>query len=195
MDLKGVYRIVSRYMTLVLFIVLSFSGGALFLWNGYKDLNENKVSFEKEKNDVAKKHFDRELELQKREFLASQIESKNAELAAQLKAKELELTELSTRLNLELQSVGVAQVNRSAEEKLQALMSEFSAMGVNLNTKPRCGDDQVRYNTAKSKFDEVDSWAVAHSLENKYSNFLSHNRRFVISVGCVREETGAFSPQ
>lgn len=194
MDLKSIYRVVSRYIAVVLFITTSFAGGALFLWNGYKDLDAQKVVFEKEKFVVAEKQFNRELELQKREFLAIQAETKNAEMAAQVKVKELEHEKISARLKIEQESVSGTQISKAAEEKLQALMSEFSALGVNLNSKPHCGDDQAKYNSAKAKYDEIYSWAEAHSLEKKYRNFLFHNQQSVISFGCLKGEKGAFAP-
>lgn len=194
MDFKSIYRVVSRYSAVVLFFATTFGSCALFLWNGYKDLDMQKVAFEKEKFVVAETQFNRELELQKREFLVIQAESRNAELAAQVKVKELEHEKKSAQLKVEQQSVSEAQISKAAEEKLQTLMSEFSAMGVNLNSPPHCGDDQKKFNSAKAKYDEIYSWAEAHSLEKKYRNFLFHNQQSIISFGCLEGEKGAFAP-
>ncbi|KAA8740892.1 hypothetical protein FE275_13270 [Pseudomonas koreensis] len=194
MDLKGIYLVARRYSAAVLCMATLFAGGALFLWNGYKDLDAQKVAFEKEKLSVVEAQFKRELELQKREFLVTHTESMNVEKTAQLKAKELEQEKVSALLMVEQQSISKAQINKAAEEKLQMLMSEFSALGVNLNAKPNCGDDQAKYNSAKAKYDEIYSWAEAHGLEKKYSNFLFHNQRSTITFGCLKPEKGAFAP-
>lgn len=194
MDFKNIYRMAGRYSAVVLFFATTFGSGALFLWNGYKDLGTQKVAFEKEKFAVAEKQFNRELELQKREFLVIQAESRNAELAAQIKVKELEHEKTSAQLRVEKQSVSEAQISKAAEEKLQALMSEFSAMGVNLNSPPHCGDEQKKFNSAKAKYDEIYSLAEAHSLEKKYRIFLFQNEQSVIRLGCLEGEKGAFAP-
>lgn len=194
MDLKSIYLVARRYSAAVLCMASIFAGGAVFLWNGYKELDAKILAFEKEKSSVTESQFKRELELQKREFMAVHAESRIVEKTAQLKATELEQEKISEQLIVEQRSVSTAQINKAAEEKLQALMSEFSAMGVNLNSKPNCGDDQAKYNSAKAKYDEIYSWAEAHSLEKKYRNFLFHNQRSTITFGCLKPEKGAFAP-
>jgi transcriptional regulator with XRE-family HTH domain len=188
MDLKIIFRVARRYSAAVLCLAMVFAGGALFLWNGYKDLDAQKVAFEKEKFTVAEAQFKRELELQKREFLVANVESKNVEKAAQLEAKKLEQEKISAQLMVEQQAVSKAQLSKVAKEKLQALMSEFSALGVDLNSNPFCGDkaDLARYNTAKAKYDEIYSLAEAYALDDKYSNFLFHNQQAVQSFGCAK---------
>lgn len=188
MDLKDIYGMARRYSAAVLCMATLFSGGALFLWNGYKDLDAQRLAFEREKSAVAETQFKRELELQKRELLVANAESMNVEKAALYEAKKLEQDQISAQLAIEQQAVSKAQLAKAAEEKMLALMSEFSTLGVDLNSNPFCGDkaDLVRYNTAKSKYDEIYSLAEAYSLDEKYSNFLFHNQQSVQSFGCAK---------
>ena len=117
MELKVIYRVARRYSAAVLCLATLFAGGALFLWNGYKDLDAQKVAFEKEKFTVAEAQFKREVELQKREFLVTLTESRNVEKTAQFKAKELEQEKISALLMVEQRSISKAQIDKAAEEK------------------------------------------------------------------------------
>lgn len=103
----------------------------------------------------------------------------NVEKAALYEAKKREQDQISAQLAIEQQAVSKAQLAKAAEEKMLALMSEFSALGVDLNSNPFCGDkaDLTRYNTAKAKYDEIYALAEAYSLDKKYSNFLFHNQQ------------------
>jgi F0F1-type ATP synthase membrane subunit b/b' len=200
MDFRNALKVIKHHLAVFLVVTGMFAGvtgtvGA-WLWKEYRDLQQQIAQFEQRKSEVAEVQNNRELELKNREYIAGQIESNYTERAKALKGRELELQRASEQLKLDQQALIAEHGEKAAEMKLQALMSEFSALGVNLNSNPFCGDkeEQARYYSAKAKYDEIYSWAEAHSLQKKYRNFLFHNQRSMISFGCAKGEKGAFAP-
>lgn len=195
MNLKNIYLASKRHFAVLLFLVMSYAGAVAYLWDQYggiqkqlaetnqaqQRLSEDKIQFEKHKSEELEARFNREAALQKRELIADQLAEKNSAVEADLKRREAKYLELVGRLSSEQQKLGESAERQAAEIKLQSLMSEFAALGVNLNAKP-CGDTEAlkKYNMAKAKYDEIYSWAEAHSLDEKYRNFLFHNQQSVI---------------
>lgn len=195
LNLKSFYQAIKRHFAVVLFLVISYAGAVAYLWDKYGDiqkqqteinvsqqrLSEEKIQFERHKSAELEARFQREAELQKRELIASQATEKNAAAEEDIKRRETKYLELVAKLSSEQQELGESAQRQTAELKLQSLMSEFAALGINLNSKP-CGDPEAikKYNIAKAKYDEIYSWAEAHSLNEKYSNFLFHNQQSVI---------------
>lgn len=195
MNFKSVYRVVTRYFAGLLCLTTLYAGALVYLWDKNEDIqkkytelyqaqqsfNHEKVEFERHKAEELEAHFRREMELQKRELIADQDAKKNADAETSIKDREVKYLELTNKLDSEQQKLGESAARQAAEQKLQSLMSEFAAFGVNLNSKP-CGDAEAlrKYNAAKVKFDEIYSWAEAHSLEDKYRNFLFHNQQSVL---------------
>lgn len=195
LNFRSFYQVTKRHFAVVLFLVISYAGAVVYLWERYGDiqkqqaevnlsqqrLSEEKIQFERHKSEELEARFQREAELQKRELIASQTEEKNAIAEADIKRREAKYVELVAEVNSEQQKLSESAQRQAAEVKLQSLMSEFSALGVNLNAKP-CRDPEAirKYNSAKAKYDEIYSWAEAHNLNEKYSNFLLHNQQSVI---------------
>ncbi|PHH39798.1 hypothetical protein [Pseudomonas putida] len=209
MSFSSSLRFIKHNIAVFLIVGGIFAGTAgavgAWLWSEYRDLLQQKAQFEQRRFELAEVQHERErnlteimnkreLDLKNREYIAGQVESSYAERESVLKARELELQRTAQQLNQDQQALIAEHGEKAAEMKLQALMSEFSAMGVNLNVKPRCGKDQEKFYSAKSKYDEIYSWAEAHSLEKKYQNFLFHNQQSVITFGCVKNEAGASAP-
>jgi hypothetical protein len=66
-------------------------------------------------------------------------------------------------------------------------MSQFSAMGANLNDILRCGDTdgQARYNAAKAKYSEIYTLAEANGMKEKYKSFFFHNGQHIVHYSCL----------
>ncbi|WP_419737260.1 hypothetical protein [Pseudomonas sp. COR18] len=192
MNLKTIYLASKRHFAVLLFLSMSYASAVVYLWDQYRGiqiqlseinqaqlkLSEDKIQFEKYRSEELQARFSRESALQKRELIADQLAKRNSAAEEDLKRREATYLELVGRLNSEQQKLGASAERQAAEIKLQSLMSEFAALGVSLSSKP-CGDAEAikKYNTAKAKYDEIYSWAEAHSLDEKYRNFLFHNQQ------------------
>lgn len=200
--------------------MLAGAAGAVgaWLWSEYRDLQQQKAQLEQRKfevaeaqlqrerefaeamnkreRDLAEAQLKREVELKNREYIVGQVESNYAEQERALKVRELELQRASEQTKRDQRVLIAEYGEKAAEMKLQALMSEFSALGIDLNSNPFCGDktEQARYNTAKAKYDEIYSFAEANSLDDRYSNYLFHNQQSVQHFGCAKGQKGAFAP-
>ncbi|MEP6880086.1 MAG: hypothetical protein ABI865_14700 [Nitrosospira sp.] len=161
-----------------------------YVWNQYKQLysvkdalgaerkaiSEERVAFEKLRADTASAHSSRELELNTREIHAQQIEQQLKERSANVQRKTDENNAAAQTLRATGVALSQAARLRVAEENLQRLMSEFSAMGINLNNQP-CGDAAAasRFNAAKSKYSEALALSEANGLYAKYRHFFFAN--------------------
>jgi hypothetical protein len=58
-------------------------------------------------------------------------------------------------------------------------MSEFSSMGVDLNARLKCGDEEgyKMFYLAKAKYTEVYTLAEVYNLTERYRNFFFRNGR------------------
>ena len=113
-----------------------------------------------------------------------QLEGQNKEKLASLQQRASEYEAAFGKLQQAQSSVSQAQRQKEVEDKLQALMSQFSAMGVNLNDPLRCGDidGQARYNAAKAKYTEIYTLAEANGMTKRFNNFFFHNGQRVHSA-------------
>jgi len=170
MNIRSALDFIKHNVAVFLIGAMMFAGAVGWLWN------ENKVvhQYKSEVNDALSK---RETELQKRELAVGQAEAKYAEREKALEAREIEYQRSSEQLELDQQALSAEYGEKAAERQLLALMSEFSAMGVDLNANPYCGskEDLKWFRRAKAKYSEIDAFAQAHSLEEKYSGFLVRN--------------------
>ncbi|MHC8298977.1 hypothetical protein [Pseudomonas sp. ZS1P83] len=190
MSSSNTLSFVKHNLAVFLIVGGTFAGAAgtvgAWLWSEYKDLQQQTAQFEHRKSEAAEAQNKRELELKNREYIAAQVESNYAERDKALKARELQYQRLSEQLKLDQQSLSAEQEEKAAERQLQVLMSEFSALGVNLNANPYCGSqaDLNKFNTAVAKFSEIAALAQAHSLEKKYRGFLTRNEQHSFSFHC-----------
>jgi hypothetical protein len=119
------------------------------------------------------------LALEKKEFLVEQAERNIASSTADLTRREQVLAESYAKLVAERATLESERAVASEDARIQMLISEFSALGVNLNDNHHClsGDALIRYNAAFSKFSAITALVRASSLANKYAVFISQNQR------------------
>jgi uncharacterized protein YigA (DUF484 family) len=162
-----------------------------YVWGEYKDLLKERKSLkdeivhsEKNRADVSIALIAQKAELDKREFVLQQLEGQNKEKLASLQQRASEYEATFGKLQQAQSSVSQAQRQREVEDKIQALMSQFSSMGVSLNDPLRCGDadDQARHNAAKAKYTEIYTLAEANGMEKKFKHFLSRSGQWVYSA-------------
>lgn len=186
----------------LLIVSIGFAGFGYKLWDVHQAqeeeakvlanklvaINDLMVAFEKDKASVAVEQAKRDLELQKREFLVGRAEVDAAKQQADLAEREQHLVDASAELKVGQQLLSKEQLAAAAEDRIQKLMSEFSALGVNLNDNHFCmsGDDLRRFYSANTKFSEISSLVKANLLIAKYSDFMEQNMPRSRWYGCGR---------
>ena len=201
-DLKRLTAYLKRNLVGILVVATIYAGVGLKLLDVQKDqeveskrlanervvLNDLKVEFEKEKASSSVEQAKRELELQKREFLIARTDEEIAKQQIELRSREQSLLDSTQRLQAGQRLLSQEQVAASVEEKIQALMSEFSALGVNLDDNYFCfsGEYLQRYYSAKAKFSQIYTLAKANLLLGKYGDFIEQNRPQRRWYGCGR---------
>ncbi|MBY0579865.1 MAG: hypothetical protein K2P57_12585 [Burkholderiales bacterium] len=150
-------------------------------------LDEEIVRSEKNRADASIALIAQKAELEKREFVLQQLEGQNKEKLAALQQRASEYEAAFGKLQQAQSSVSQAQRQKEIEDKIQTLMSQFSAMGVNLNDPVRCGDadGQSRFNAAKAKYTEIYTLAEANGMTKRFNNFFFHNGQNMYS-GCQK---------
>lgn len=198
MDLKIVIALARRYLASTVIVVLMLAGGMVFVWGEYKELSKQKDQLaterkalyeeralsEKNRADTAIALMERKVEIDKREFALQQLEAQNKERLTILQQKTAENDVALEKVKQGQSVLSQAQRQKEAEEKIQTLMSEFSAMGVNLNDPLHCGDSEAltKHNAAKSKYTEIYTLAEANRLTQRFRNFLFHNGQMLHSA-------------
>lgn len=190
MTFSAVINAIKDYLAIAVFGLVSYSAAGLWLWNQSKDLQQQEVQLAHSKSEVAEAQNKRELELRSREYIAGQVAAKNAEREEALKTREQQYQRSSEQLKLDQQALIAEFGEKAVERQLQNLMSEFSALGVDLNANPYCGSQANlnKFNSAVAKYSEIAALAQAHSLEKKYSRFLTKNEQHSFSFGCYKVE-------
>lgn len=196
MSFKGMMDIVKQHFIVVIVLLMTYAGGLGFLWNGYEDLNAKKIKFLEEKASAVEAQSNREIELQKREYNVQKTEDEIARTVSEIQSQKSANEKSLALLRIQQSALSETQARKDAETKLQLLMSEFSALGVDLDSNPHCGaaEDLKRYNTARSKYYEIYDLAKTYALDKKYSYFLFHNEQNVTSFGCASKQKGAGAP-
>jgi len=198
LDLTTILKILrGRFLVPTLTVLILLSAGMAFVWGEYKEvlkqkdsmaadrkvLYEDRVAFEKERASAAASMAVSQAELEKREYLVKQAQGQLAEKLSDLRQRADQYGSAEARLKIAAQSVSAAQLGRDAEERLLRLMSEFSALGVSLNSAP-CGDAAAlqKYNVARAKYSEAHAVAEANGLTKKYKAFFATNEQLVWST-------------
>ncbi|WP_434573062.1 hypothetical protein [Pseudomonas sp. Z3-8] len=186
MSFKGMIDVVKQHFVVVIVLLVMYASGLGFLWKGYEDLNAKKIEFLEEKASVMETQSDREIELQKREYNVQKAEDEVARTVSEIKSQKSANEKSLAQLRDQQSALSEAQARKDVETKLQLLMSEFSALGVDLDSNPHCGtaEDVKRYNTASSKYYEIYDLAKTYALHKKYNYFLFHNGQNVTSFAC-----------
>jgi uncharacterized membrane protein len=209
-DFKGALSTVNRkYFKPFVVLVLVFGGAiisaATYLVAQYQELEKQKeqllldqkrlgddrAAVEKLRTELEKRRADveialnaRSLALDKREFVVGMHEQENGAAAEALSARSAAVNESAARVNALAQTVSTVQQTAAAETKLEALMSEFVAMGVDLDEPPPCNDPKAQaiYNRAKAKYGETYAFAAAHGLRDRYSYFFGRASLVAVQV-------------
>jgi len=189
MSFKGMMDIVKQHFVVVIVLLMMYAGGLGFLWNGYEDLNAKKIKFLEEKASTIEAQSKREIELQKREYNVQKAEDEIAKTVSDVKSEKSANAKSLALLQIQQSALSGAQARKDAETKLQLLMSEFSALGVDLDSNPNCGtpEERKRYSTARSKYYEIYDLAKTNALDKKYGYFLFHNGQNVTTYECPRK--------
>jgi chromosome segregation ATPase len=192
MDMKTAITLgARRYLAPTVVVLLVLASGMAYVWREYQDLlkerktlNDEIVRSEKNRADAAIALIVQKSELEKREFVLQQLEGQNKEKLAALQQRASEYEAAFGKLQQAQSSVTQAQRQKEIEDKIQILMSQFSAMGVNLSDPLRCGDadGQARFNATKAKYTEIYTLAEANSMVKKFNSFFFHNAQHVQSA-------------
>lgn len=196
MDLKIAVSFVKRHVGAALIVALAISGAWVFIWNEYKDLlkqkdplaadrksfNEEKTLFEKVRADFSIEKANRQLEINKQEFALQQQDKMTQDLLLDVKNRATEYNSKLETLRESQRAVSEAQQAKQASDGIKKMMSEFAAMGIDLNDHPYCDDlaENKKYNMALVKYSEIYTMAEAYNLTGRYSHFLFKNGRTVI---------------
>lgn len=182
-----------KFLVQTVIVILLLSGGMIYIFGEYKDvinyrdklyadrqaLESDRSSFALYKSDTESKLSARSAALDVREFTVTQRESANQLLTDQLNRRASEYNDAFARLKEYGEKVSVARVQHEAEMQLRQMMSDFTAMGVNLNTSIMCRDQaaETRYNIAATKMSEALALAEAYGLYQSYQEFFFRNAK------------------
>jgi hypothetical protein len=180
MVLKTAMVLAKRFLVPTVVVLLMLGTSMTWIWGQYEKLIERG-------DQLAAKEIDlsgRKAELDKREFIVQQQEKNYQEQLASFQQKVAEYDGASAKLKQEQAEVSEAQRIKTGSEKIERLMSEFSALGVNLDHQACDREAQIRYNTAKSKISEISTLIKAYGLERRYDHFFNTGVRMVIKATC-----------
>ena len=192
MDIKTAIILARRHLVGTVVIILLSSGAISAtgwkLWSEYKQLEEKRealddserrlsserIAFEKYRSDVNAALDKEKLEVEKREFFVSQLEKENKTELATIQERQKEYSEAFDKIQSQQATLGQVELQKSADARMDQLMSEFSALGVSLRQEVNCNDPAAiaKYNRAKAKYDEIAAFANAHNLQSRYQEFL-----------------------
>lgn len=191
MTLENAFKIIKRYTVQSLIVVAICTPMAFYLFKEYKELQVMKDEHNKEVH-----AFYAKAALLEKEIIQKQGENFKQQIYIEQIKKEYEikLTELeSIKKNINAEYARLADKEKMltasnqkhlASEKLQAMMSEFSRIGVDLSRSPKCQDSEEkwqRYNMAKAKLNEASTYAQANGLYDAYKGFFVSNATFMVS--------------
>jgi hypothetical protein len=198
MDSKLFLALAKRSSSSMVIAVALVVPVGIYLWNEYKDLvkqkdqlandrrafNDERSALEKARADGAILATERKAELEKREIALRELEKENQSMLAAVLQRRTEFSAAFDKLKQAQADVGLAQRAKLAEEKIERLMSEFSALRVNLNDTLKCNDaeGQGRYNAARAKYSEIAAIGEAYGLESRYKSFFFRNGQSVVSA-------------
>jgi len=199
MDIKSAQVIARRYLAPAVVVILLSLGVVGFFVKEYKDLSkqkdelaekvkgfgEDRLRYEHQRIEDERLLLARKAELDKREFLQQQYDAKYSENLAALKQRADEYSAAEANLRQTATLVSQSQRDKDAEERLQKVISEFSALGMDITSSPPCDPARrQRYTAAKAKYSEARALALASNLYVRYRNFFSDNETMMVSFDC-----------
>ena len=178
MNLKTALVLAKRFLTSTIVVILMLGTAMAWVWDKYEKTIE-------ERKQLAVKEIalsERKAELEKREFIVQQREKDYEERLSSLQKRVTEYDTTAAKLKQEQAEVSEAQRIKDAQGKIERLMSEFSALGVNLS-RPACNEEaRVRYNVAQAKYSEIYTLSNTYGLKGRYDHFLKSNRGIIKST-------------
>jgi hypothetical protein len=191
MDIKKLTAYLKRNVVGIIVVYTLYAGVGVALWDVHKGqeaeakslaqerivINDLKVVFEKEKAAALTELGNRDLELQKREFLVSRAETDLTKQQLDVATREKAVLESTQQLKTGQQLLSKEQQLADTENRIQQIISEFSELGVNLSANYRCleGEPLRRFNSARAKFMQIYSLVKANSLDAEYIDFIKQN--------------------
>jgi hypothetical protein len=195
MDLKTAMVLTRRFLAPTVVVILMLAGSMAWVWGEYKEVvkqrgqlvaerqafNDEKLTLERHRADSLIALSERKAELDKREFIVQQREKDYQEQLSNLQQRVAEYDTASAKLKQAQAEVSEAQRIKTAEEKIERLMSEFSAIGANLSRRT-CDDTEAqrRYDAAQAKHSEIYTLIKAYGLKGRYDHFLNSTRGITI---------------
>jgi hypothetical protein len=205
LNLKTARALVRRYLASTVVAILVLGGAIVPIWGGYqslakdkdqlssdrRELLEERLQSERMRSEAAIAWITQKAELDKREFMLKQLDDKSKEQLASIQKQMADNDASARAIQTTQTALSKNQRLKEIESQLQTLMSQFSAMGVDLN------DDNVRcsgpeglavFNTAKSKYVEIYTLAEAHGLTKRYQHFFFKNGQRIFLPGCGKND-------
>ena len=169
------------------------------------DLKNSELKFEKEKSKSLLALKEKENQLLHKEIrmdnARKELENQIAQLKASLSdaskgnqtelvAKETKLDALIQQYQKQLDHVNALEKKYSfemrraeIEDRVLALMSEFSDLGVDIQSPDSCNEEYThRYNKGKAIIDQISVLVRNYNLGDKYQTFISTHTRAIFSI-------------
>lgn len=147
-----------------------------------KDLLKEKASFYKEKSDWESSLEKQKMELKNELFVLEKNKESVKNETNQLIEKKSEFNQLVKDFEKNKSSGNIQEKNADAENKANALLSMFSDLGVNLSRAPKCGEEESKFNKARSILDELETLVNVYNLNKSYLSFIRSHEG--VTHGC-----------
>lgn len=202
-------KFVKKHLVSTIIVLMVFSSIvgsiSLYLIQEYKELNQEKEQFYKERITVLEKLNKRkelldtrekemEINIKKQDLVLKNNEQKLLENQKELNTSEQNLNVRMQRyeqdlqnLDTEKQSVSENKRIKDAEVKIEQLMSSYTSLGVDRNMNPNClsAEERKALNQANALYSEILTIANKNNLKSKYIDFFTQNGIFtIIKMGC-----------
>jgi hypothetical protein len=191
MNLKELSDFIRKNLAACIVSLLIFGAFGAFLVQQYivlyekkNELDQQVKAFYNESLIKQEEFLKREKEVYKQELSIKSEKETYAKKVLELDNLKIKYEKLNAELNESARVSSVEMRRQIAEEKLNSLMSEFSATGANLRTTPECNDKEgwKQYNIARAKLSEAISFARANGLYEDYEGFFDANSSFMMST-------------
>jgi hypothetical protein len=149
-----------------------------------KVLNDERFLIERNRADQAIALLERKTDLDKRDLISRKSEQDNQITALRLRQQTKEYAIAFKALKQNEAILSKAQHLKVAENKIERLISEFFATGVDLNNSSNCNDpeEQAKYKIAKAKYAEINILSETYKLKDHYKEFFLRNAQRIFFI-------------
>ncbi|WP_115099001.1 hypothetical protein [Paraburkholderia lacunae] len=188
-DLKTARILAKRYLGGTVVVILLFSGTLWKFLDENKQLDEKREALDVQEQKFSQAQIDfekyrsnneilinqKKQDIERREFIVNQLEKENQSKSEAIQQRAKQYSDAFDKIQTERVTLGAAGQQKAEDDHINQLISDFSAIGVNLNDPINCKDKDAvfRYNKAKANFDEIVGFAYAHKLDKKYDVFIN----------------------